>query len=87
MKFFLSPKQYNDIHSESSGILITNKVQAISQEQLRNIIRDLHSISHELSWIKCAMHGQEGKRLESAKDDLTSIRLQLIEQLDGQDGF
>lgn len=80
MKFFLSPKQYNDIHSESSGILITNKVQAISQEQLRNIIRDLHSISHELAWHR----DEESEHIKEAKIALTQIRVQLIELLEGE---
>lgn len=54
----------------------------MTQQQLRQFIADLHHVSHQLADIKYAMYGADGKKLESARDDLTALRVQLIEHLD-----
>ncbi len=54
----------------------------MAQEQLRNMVRDLHNISHKLAEIRYAIYGADGKTLESARDDLTAVRVQIIEQLE-----
>ena len=55
----------------------------MTQEQLRNIVRDLHHISHQLAEIRYAIYGADGRKLEAARDDLTAIRVQIIKELEG----
>ncbi len=56
----------------------------MTQEHLRGLIRDLHHTSHQLAEIRCGIHGEDGKRLEAAKNDLTQIRVAMIELLDDE---
>lgn len=58
----------------------------MNQEQLRNLIRDIHHVSHQLAEIRAGVYPEDAKRIESARDDLTAIRNQLTNCLDGRDG-
>ena len=59
----------------------------MNQEQLRNLIRDLHHVSHQLAEIRAGVYPEDAKRIESARDDLTAIRVQMIRLMEAESGY
>lgn len=59
----------------------------MNQEQLRNLIRDIHHVSHELAEIRAGVYPEDARRIEGARDDLTAIRVQMIKIMEAESGY